>query len=506
MCRNHSIFYNALMLTGVNLLLRLISTSFQVFISARIGSGGVGVLQLVLSVGSLSLTAGMAGVRTGTMYLTAEELGKKRGGNVAWILSACMRYSLIFSIAVGAAAYAFAPQLARGWIGDLRTVGAIRLFAAFLPVSCLSGVMSGYFTAANRIATLAAVEIAEQLFSMTVTAAGLIFWAGNDLGRACQAVVLGGCMGGCLTLVCLAFARVRERADAGARIAVARRLAGVALPLALADDAKVGINTMENLMVPKRLARYSGTQAALAQFGTVCGMVFPVLMFPAAILYGLADLLIPEMARCNAAGSRRRIGYLTRRSLRLALFYGTVCGGVLFLLAQPLCRALYKSDEAAIYLRRFALLAPMLYSDAVIDAINKGLGEQKKCVRINIFTSVMDIVGLFFLLPKMGMRGYFLSFLLSHAVNAALSLALLLKITKVRIGVRVPLMTALTLAASVTLLSLLRAPAAGVLFPPVCLAGLYLCGVLRGEDIRWLWGLTGVGKKKEKTDFSQNNI
>ena len=49
MRRKMPIFYSALMLTGVNLLLRVVSTSFQVFISARIGAAGVGLLQLVLT-------------------------------------------------------------------------------------------------------------------------------------------------------------------------------------------------------------------------------------------------------------------------------------------------------------------------------------------------------------------------------------------------------------------------------------------------------------------------
>ena len=39
------IFYSALLLTGVNLLLRLVGTSFQVYISGRIGAAGVGLLQ-----------------------------------------------------------------------------------------------------------------------------------------------------------------------------------------------------------------------------------------------------------------------------------------------------------------------------------------------------------------------------------------------------------------------------------------------------------------------------
>lgn len=73
-------FYNALLLTGVNLLLRLVGTAFQVFISGKMGPAGVGLLHLVMSVGMLSMTAGMAGIRTATMYLTAEELGRRHPG------------------------------------------------------------------------------------------------------------------------------------------------------------------------------------------------------------------------------------------------------------------------------------------------------------------------------------------------------------------------------------------------------------------------------------------
>ncbi len=495
--RKLPIFYNALMLTGVNLLLRLVSTSFQVFISGRIGAAGVGLLQLVLSVASMTMTAGMAGIRTTTMYLTAEELGKGRAKNVTWVLSACLAYSLLFSGAVGALVYGFAPWIASGWIGDIRTVGAIRLFASFLPVSCFAGVMVGYFTAANRIATLAAVEVAEQLCAMAVSAGALLCWAGSDIGRACQAVVLGSCVGSILTLSCLVILRLRERSATGPRIPVTRRLVDTALPLAVADDLKVGINTVENLMVPKRLALY--TAGALAQFGTVSGMVFPLLMFPAAILYGLADLLIPEMARCNAAGSQTRIRYLARKTLRVAFVYGVACGGVMYLAADGLCLRFYNSPEAGRYLGLYAWLIPMLYCDAMVDAMNKGLGKQKICVRYNILTAILDVVGLYWLLPEWGMMGYYISFLISHAVNAALSLGLLLRTTKIRVRVALPALTMLAMVSSAFAASYL--PVTGMkcgVFLLLLAASLALLGVLRPEDGRWLIGLARGRKTKQK--------
>ena len=484
------IFYSALMLTAVNLLLRLAGTSFQVFLSGRIGAAGIGLLQLVMSVGALAMVAGMGGIRTATMYLTAEELGQKKPQRVVWVLSGCFLYSLIFSGTVSALLYTFAPQIARYWIGEPLTVPALRLFCAFLPATCLCGVMTGYFTAANRIGTLAVVEVAEQCVSMVVTLGALSLWAGSDPVKACLCVILGSSMGACLTLLCLIYLRLKEKPPKGRRIPIAHRLADTALPLAAADDLRTGINTVENLMVPKRLSLHTAVTDPLAAFGQVSGMVFPVLMFPACILFALAELLIPELARCAAAGSKERISYLVRRSLKVAMLYGIALCGLMFLLSEELCLRLYQSSEAGQSLKAYALLIPMLYCDAITDAMIKGLGQQKVSVRYNIFTSTLDVILLFFLLPVYGMDGYFFSFLITHLINFFLSLNRLLEITGERIPLHIPFLALSAAALGIFIVQYIPAPAIqALLYPIILCCMLYLTGILQKEDIHWLFGL-----------------
>lgn len=460
------------------------------YLSGKIGAAGIGLLQLVLSVGGLALTAGMAGIRTATMYLTAEELGKRRPENVRWVLSACMKYSLVCSGAIAVSLYLLAPVIAGAWIGQPATVGAVRLFAFFLPINCLCGVMVGYFTAANRIGTLSAVEVAEQACSMGLTIGLLHFWAGGDPVRACIGVVMGSGLSACFTLLCLLYLHRGECAPAGATISVRHRLFKTAIPLALADDLKSGISTVENLMVPKRLALCQRIGNPLAAFGMICGMVFPVLMFPMAILFGLAELLIPELARCAAAGSERRIRYLAMRSLRLAMLYGCLFCGLLFLLSEELCLWLYNNQDAGLYLRKFALLAPMLYCDAITDSMIKGLGQQTACVRYNILTSGLDVLLLFLLLPKYGIEGYFFSFLVTHLLNFTLSIRRLLKLTGILIAPAVPVLLLAGTGISILLAGFLSSAVAKVA-AFVLLQGslLVLFRIVDMEDVRWVKGL-----------------
>ena len=485
-----TMFRSAMLLTIVNLLLRFVGTSFQVYLSSRIGAAGIGLLQLTMSVGAMAMVAGMGGIRTATMYLCAGQLGRKKPQNISWVLSGCFVYSVLFSGTVAFFLYRFAPIIGERWIGDLRVVPSLRLFAAFLPCTCLCGVMTGYFTAAKRIGTLAAVEVAEQVASMTVTMVALNLWAGTDPGKACLCVILGSSLGAILTLLCLVVLRLREKPKSGLRIPVTRNICRTALPLAVADDLRTGIVTVENLMVPKRLALNTAVANPLAAFGTLSGMVFPVLMFPACILFGLAELLIPELARCQASESRIRTSYLIRRSLKVAMLYGVFFAGVLFLLSEPLCMKLYKSPDAGQAMKLYALLVPMLYCDAIVDAMIKGLGQQTASVRYNIFTNILDVVFLYLLLPEYGMGGYFLSFLLTHVINFGLSLRRLLKISGEHIPLYIPLLTLSAGIAAGWAASLLPHAGGEILCFSLLLGSLlYLVGIIRREDVHWIKGL-----------------
>ena len=506
MTKGRSLLRGALMLTGVNLLLRFGSTAFQVWLSGRIGAAGIVLLQLVLSVNMLALTLGAAGGRTTAMYLTAEALGQGRRADADRILSGCFVYSILCAGTVSGGLFAFAPVLAEGWIGTGDALPALRTWASFLPVVCLTGVMTGYFTAANRIGTLAAVEVVEQLFSIGVTAVCLNLIAPGDRASSCRCVVLGSCVGAVLTLGCLMVLYARSAGDGESRISTAKPILRCALPLAVADDLKAGISAVENLMVPRRLALFAGVGDPLAAFGRVSGMVYPVMMFPAAILSSLAEVLIPELARCAAVGSRNRIRYLVRRNLRAALVYGLCCGGLLFLLSDPLCARLYPGEDIAPLLRRFAVLVPMLYCDLLADAMTKGLGQQAACARYSIISNVLDVGLMYFLLPRYGIEGYFVSFALTHAVNFGLSLRKVLSIGGVRVSAVFP---ALTVAAAVFAViggscfggAVQRTAAFLGLFFGSC----FYTGALGRGDVRWLYRLLFECKISRKTADATNS-
>lgn len=474
------IFYGALLLTGANLLLRLWDTGFQVYLSSRIGPAGIGLLHLIFSVRGLAFTLGLSGVRTAALYLSGERRALRA------VRRGCFQYTLLFAVPAAAGLWALAPQLSETWQGGREALLALRIYALFLPLSCLAAVLTACFTAAGRIKTLVAAEVLEQFCAIGGTSLLLRRGVSGVL-----AVVLGNCGAAAAAFCAL---RALFHPPGPAAPVPYRRIFRTALPLGAAECLRAGLNTAENLIVPQRLALWSGTAGALADYGVICGMVFPVLMFPAAVLFSLAELLVPELPRCVKGGPR--VPYLVGRGLRVSLLSGAAAGGFLFASAASLGETLYHSGDAGTQIRLYAPLVPVLYMDAIVDAMCKGLGQQSANARYNLLTSLLDVALLWVLLPRLGLGGYYFSFAASHLLNFALSLRRLCRVSGVSISPGVPLRAVLGAAIAAGAVSGLppwSTPLGGVVqavFYLSLLACLWtLLRVISREDLLWLRNL-----------------
>lgn len=437
-----TIAQNVGLLTAANLLMRGVSMLFQVYLTARVGAAGVGLLQLILSVNLFAVTLGTSGLRVAALYLSAEAYGLRRYGGVRQAMVWCLTAGLLLSALVGGAMMAFAEPLALSVVGDLRAVLSLRLLGLTLPLSCLSMILSGCFTACGQVRTLVAVEVGDKAATVVLTMLLLQQGIAGDLAHACAAIVGGNALaavGSVAVLLGLLRRWLGKLDGGGAMPDMGRRLLGIAGPVAVSDYLRSGLGTLEQFLIPWGLGRFGGSHTqAMADYGVIHGMVFPVLMFPCTVLYAVADVLVPELARCRAEQNQRRIRHVAGRCLRQGFLYAAAVAALLWLLAMPLGQLLYHSDDAGRYLRLFAPAVVMLYLDCLVDGMHKGLGQQVYTVRVNTLTSILDVALLYLLLPRWGIAGYYVSFWVSHGVNFYLSIRRLGELAGPLTGRRTP--------------------------------------------------------------------
>ncbi len=493
--RQNSMFYGALLLTAGSIAMRFVQMIFQVYISGIMGAGGLGRMQLILTVGSFAAVLASGGVRIAVTCLAAEEAGRDNASGVRAAVRCCAIYGILLSLLTAAGLFLLADRLALSWVEDSTAALPLRILALFLPVNCLWAVLAGYFTAAGRITELVSLELLERLLSIGL----VIILLRTGPQDPCNAIFLGSSLATAVNFLLLLsryYRSIRYVAPSPLRPMMGRLLK-LTIPLGLNDILRSCLSTLENLLVPKGLQKSGRSSGqALASYGTICGMVFPVITFPSVILYSLSDLLVPEMARSRAKERSQRIRFLTDKCLRLTMLFATAMAGLCFLLGEELGLLLFGSLEAGTYIRIFAPLILILYVDAITDGMLKGLSQQLHTVRYNTLTSVLDVAMLYFLLPQYGLSGFLAAFTVSHAVNFFLSLRRLILVTGYLPRFRATIQSALCCGASLLILwlwptdgSLGRTLLRGFGFLLLYSLLVRFTGALEGDDLKWLKGL-----------------
>ena len=109
------LLYNTALLTASSLLMSGISMAFQVWLVGRIGSAGIGLYQLVLSVTGLCATFAISGIRFASTRLVAEELGLERPCGVRAVMSRCLAYGAFFGLAAAVILWELAGPIGARW-------------------------------------------------------------------------------------------------------------------------------------------------------------------------------------------------------------------------------------------------------------------------------------------------------------------------------------------------------------------------------------------------------
>ena len=418
--------YNTALLTASTLLLRCIGCAFQVWLGSRIGAAGIGLFQLMGSVGGLAVTLALSGIGFGTTRLVSEQLGLQAFTGAKSAVYHCMAYALFFGVTAGAALFFFAEPISFLWIEDGRTVLPLEIMAPQMPFLALSAVFSGYFTARGKVGRSTVAQLIQQLISVGLTVYFLSHVPESDIAHNCACITLAGTFSeiiGCGLLGILCTADLRSLPQGGAAPKqMGIQVLSISLPLAVSAYTRSGLSTLQHMLTPSGL-RKSGLTApqALSAYGIVHGMTLTILYFPTCILQVVAHLLIPDLTDLQVNGHKKRIETICTKMLTLALLYSASVAVLLFLSAPLLANGLYHTPEVAHYIRILVPLLPVIYLDIVVDGCLKGLGQQLWSMGINILESLISVVLTWVLVARYGINGFLFVIYFNELFNFLLS-------------------------------------------------------------------------------------
>ncbi len=430
----HKLFLkNAAILTATSIILRTVGIFFRIWMSNAIGAEGMGLYQLIISVYVFASTFASGGISTAVTRMVSEL--PTRGAAVRKILKRAVMFTLFIAFISMAVIYFGADIIGRYLICDMRAVSAIKILTLGLPFMGISAVLRGYLLSWRNTSLASLSQLTEQLVRMALIIPLVSKVSHLGLEYSTGAILFGDTMAegaGCLFL-CLAykFGKFRPTRDKGTPQPVTRKMLHIATPITLGKYIHTALRTAENLLVPARIAVFSGNrESSLAQFGMLKGMAIPILFFPASFLNAFSTLMIPEISESRSQGKTLRVQTATEKSIGVTVTVSTLIGGIFFICGGDLATLLYDSRETGLLITALAPLVPFMYLESVCDGILKGLDQQGHSFLYSVIDSLSRLALIWLFLDDYGMTGFLLIMVYSNLLTSLLNIRRLLKVTE----------------------------------------------------------------------------
>ncbi|WP_409341622.1 stage V sporulation protein B [Paenibacillus sp. MBLB4367] len=379
-----------LLLAGV--VNRILGFVPRIALPRVIGPEGVGIYQLGYPFLIFIITIITGGIPLAVAKLVAEADSEGDEARVRRIF----KLSLTLSAGLGLFFTIISMLSARFITSHLMTDP--RVYYTFLCMSpiillvSVSAVIRGYFQGRQNMIPTASSQVSEtvvRIFGMLLFAYWLLPYgiefaaAGAMIG-----VTVGELCGMAVILLHYYFSRNAYKAKSGQQTPSApktpgfsqeslmKRLFRIALPVTASRLVGSTSYLLESIFIAQSLA-VAGIAAAVAtaQYGTLQGMIIPVLLLPSALTYSLSVSLIPSLSEAAAHNDLKTIHKRMHQSIRLALVTGAPFAVMMYVLADPVCYYLYKNTEIGSMLRMMAPIALFIYVQAPLQAALQALDK-----------------------------------------------------------------------------------------------------------------------------------
>ena len=378
--RRKNLIINTFLLTFSTMTLGLIGMVFRIYLSNQIGSEGMGLYQLIMSINVFAWTIAISGIRVTLTRLIAEEIGKKSSKDKIRRLLRCgFIYTLFFSSISALGLYYGSHFISTVLIGDIRAQVPLEILSFSMPFIGISACFNGYFYGCRKVIKSITADFIENITMMVIVTFFITSFSTANLEYTCSYITLGMTLGSIIACFCAYLMYIFEKKNSPAikmrtsKKTIFTELISVALPIAGSAYVQTFLRSIEDILIPKALKSYgSSTATSLSIFST----------------------------------------------------------GFFIVYSNELGQSLYHNSEVGLMLKILAPLIPFMYLDRIVDGSLNALDQQVYTLRYNLIDMTVRILIINLLIPMFGIEGFIMVLFISTTLNFSLSANRLLKVTK----------------------------------------------------------------------------
>ena len=417
-----------LILACTGLVSRIAGFFYRIFLSHAIGAEGLGLYQLILPLQGLMAALSYTGIQSALSRLIASRLALQEKKEAYFSLVTGIFAAVFFSAVTGFLLFRHADFFASTILKAPGTSDLLRLTAASIPLCAIHSCIDSYYYARKKASVPAAVQLSER--AVRIGATYILYLIFLSEGRPVTAMIAAGCsLAGeaaasliSLLMVSFHFGNHPVKEKTSVKIfPLIKDLFTLSFPISLNRILLTLLGSIEAVLIPQMLIRCGMTSSeALKIYGIFTGMALPLLLFPSTLTTSAAVMLMPSVARMDALGDQKQIRHVTDQTFFLCMFLGFLCGSGFFLFGPFLGTLLFHSKTAGTYIRYLSFICPFLYTNTMLASILQGLGRPGRCLIHSAAGILIRIFSVVFMIPAIGIRGYFYGIFLGELLLSLL--------------------------------------------------------------------------------------
>lgn len=414
------VFKTVVIVTVLSCSERFLGFIYRVFLSRELGSEGLGLYQIALSVLGLFMTITSSGIPitvSRTMIKNREE-GKSR--NNGMVVSSGILLTLIVSVPVTFLVLARLP-VTDFLFSDKRCSELLSIVIPGLIITSVYAVIRGTFWGNERFLTYSLIELFEEI---VMVAAGVVLVKFstdfmNGAKRAMYAVLI--------SYVFSFSASLTAYFTKGGRLSLPKSelkpLFVSSAPITFMRTATSLINTLIAVLLPARLIRYGMSEAAaVSEFGKVFGMAFPLIFMPSTFIGSLALVLVPELSSNYYSGNFLTLKNNVEKAVKFSVFTACLIIPVFLSAGEAIGSIIYADRAAGIYVKKGAITMLPMSITIITTSILNSLNKEKQSLLYYLSGATALVLSIVFLPKYLGVDSLILGMILSYSVTAVLNL------------------------------------------------------------------------------------
>lgn len=408
-----------LILTLTGFCTRFIGFFYRIFLSHSFGEEGMGLYQLIFPVYALCFSLTCAGIELSISRCTAKYRASGDNMRILDCLYMGLSFSFLFSCMITFFIQKYAVSISSYFLGDTRCILLLKVIAYALPFAAVHSCIVGYYLGLKQTKLPSISQLLEQC--TRILSVFLLYWfltKNNDTPSIVIAVI-GLVFGEIFSSFFVFFHFQKDSRTLKGRshhyLSSLREVLTLALPLTSNRVLLNILQSVEAVSIPFQLQLYGySLKESLSLYGVLTGMALPCILFPSAITASVSTMLLPTITEINETHSAKTLAAVTRKITRACLLLGFSCAVFFLLFSHLIGMILFHSENAGKFIFILAWICPFLYTNSTYISILNGVGKTFSSFLFNSLGLFVRIYGVFFLIPRFGMKGYLWGMLLSQ--------------------------------------------------------------------------------------------